>query len=178
MGTAPATTFLASDGDGYELQMGRWSRRLAEPFLDFVGVADGERVLDVGCGTGRLAFALLQRCRVQQLLGIDTAAAYVAHAARHNSDPRAAFEVGDACALPCADRSFDRVLSLLVLHFVPQPQQAVAEMKRVARPGARRWARACGTRAAAGWPIECSSTPPRCSTPRPTSAVPRTTPVR
>jgi len=149
MSTAPASTFLASDGDGYELQMGRWSRRLAEPFLDFVGVADGERVLDVGCGTGRLAFALLQRCRVQQLLGIDTAAAYVAHAARHNSDPRAAFEVGDACALPCADRSFDRVLSLLVLHFVPQPQQAVAEMKRVARAGAT--VGACVWDARGGW---------------------------
>ena len=149
MGTAPASTFLASDGDGYELQMGRWSRRLAEPFLDFVGVADGERVLDVGCGTGRLAVALLQRRRVQQLLGIDIAAAYVAHAARHNSDPRAAFEVGDACALPCADRSFDRVLSLLVLHFVPQPQQAVAEMKRVARPGAT--VGACVWDARGGW---------------------------
>lgn len=149
MGTAPASTFLASDGDGYELQMGRWSKRLAEPFLDFVGCADDERVLDVGCGTGRLAFALMQRCRVQQLLGIDLAAPYVAHATRHNHDPRAAFEVGDACALPCADRSFDRVLSLLVLHFVPKPQQAIAEMKRVARPGAT--VAACVWDARGGW---------------------------
>lgn len=149
MGTAPASTFLASDGDGYELQMGRWSKRLAEPFLDFVGCADDERVLDVGCGTGRLAFALMQRCRVQQLLGIDLAAPYVAHATRHNHDPRAAFEVGDACALPCADRSFDRVLSLLVLHFVPKPQQAIVEMKRVARPGAT--VAACVWDARGGW---------------------------
>ena len=149
MGTAPASTFLASDGDGYELQMGRWSKRLAEPFLDFVGCADDERVLDVGCGTGRLAFALMQRCRVQQLLGIDLAAPYVAHATRHNHDPRAAFEVGDACTLPCADRSFDRVLSLLVLHFVPKPQQAIVEMKRVARPGAT--VAACVWDARGGW---------------------------
>jgi ubiquinone/menaquinone biosynthesis C-methylase UbiE len=144
-----ASTFLASDGDGYELQMGRWSRRLAEPFLDFVGSAHGERVLDVGCGTGRLAFALMQRCHVQQLLGLDIAPAYVAHATHHNTDAHAAFEVGDACALPCGDQSFDRVLSLLVLHFVPKPQQAIAEMKRVARPGAV--VGACVWDARGGW---------------------------
>lgn len=133
---AAASTFLATDGEGYELQMGRWSRLLAEPFLDFAGTAHGERVLDVGCGTGRLSFAWLQRCRVQQLLGIDIAPAYVDHANRHNAEGHAAFEVGDACALACEDGRFDRVLSMLVLHFVPQPRQAIAEMKRVARPGA------------------------------------------
>lgn len=86
---AAASTFLATDGEGYELQMGRWSHLLAEPFLDFVGTAHGERVLDVGCGTGRLSFAWVQRCRVQQLLGIDIAPAYVDHANRHNTESQA-----------------------------------------------------------------------------------------
>jgi len=44
--------------------------------------------------------------------------------------------VADACALPYPAQSFDRVLSLLVLHFVPEPGKAIAEMRRVARPGA------------------------------------------
>ncbi len=131
-----SSTFTAADGDGYERQMGRWSRRLAEPFLDFVGTAPDEIILDVGCGTGCLASALTRRCQFRRLLGVDFSPAYISHAARQNSDPRITFEVGDACALKLPDRSFDRVLALLVLHFVPRTEQAVAEMLRVARPGA------------------------------------------
>jgi ubiquinone/menaquinone biosynthesis C-methylase UbiE len=134
--TSASSTFTATDGEGYELQMGRWSRRLAEPFLDFVGTADGETVLDVGCGTGCLTFAISQRCRPRQLRGVDFSQAYVAHATRRNSDPRIAFTVGDACALMFPDHSFDRVLSLLMLHFVPRADEAIGEMRRVARPGA------------------------------------------
>lgn len=130
-----SSTFAAADGDGYELQMGRWSQRLAEPFLDFVSTEPGETVLDVGCGTGRLAFALAQRCQIKQLRGIDFSPAYIEHAKRKNHDPRIVFEVGDACALDFPDHTFDRVLSLLMLHFVPRADQAVSEMRRVARPG-------------------------------------------
>ena len=131
-----STTFVAADGDGYELQMGRWSRLLVEPFLDFVGTAPGECVLDIGCGTGCLADALKRRCDFGQLLGVDFSATYIAHAARHNRDPRVTFEVGDACALDKPDRAFDRVLALLVLHFVPRADKAIVEMRRVAKPGA------------------------------------------
>src|SRR5262245_14841050 len=131
-----SSTFVAADGDGYELQMGRWSRRLAGPFLDFVGTANGECVLDVGCGTGRLAFALAERCQFKQLRGIDFSPAYIEYATRHTRDPSIVFQVGDACALDIPDHSFDRVLSQLMLHFVPRAEQAIAEMRRVARPGA------------------------------------------
>jgi len=131
-----SSTFTATDSHGYELQMGRWSRRLAEPFLDFVGTADGESVLDVGCGTGCLTFAIGRRCQPGHLHGVDFSPAYVEHAIDSNRDPKLAFSVGDACALTFPDRSFDRVLSLLMLHFVPRAEQAIAEMRRVARPGA------------------------------------------
>jgi SAM-dependent methyltransferase len=132
----PSSTFVAADGDGYEQVMGRWSRRLAEPFLDFVGAAAGERVLDVGCGTGSLAFALAQRCATGAIAGVDFSPVYIAHANARNRDPAITFQVGDACALQFPDKSFDRVLSLLLLHFVPNAGQAIAEMRRVARPGA------------------------------------------
>ena len=131
-----SSTFTAASGDGYELQMGRWSRRLAEPFLDFCGCSDGEAVMDAGCGTGSLTFALGQRAKDLRIQGIDFSPAYIAHATQHNHNPNIAFRVGDVCALPFADASFDRALSLLVLHFVPDANRAVSEMRRVARPGA------------------------------------------
>src|SRR6478735_8531611 len=129
------STFLATQGDAYERVMGRWSRQLALPFLDFVGTAEGDRVLDVGCGTGHLTFAVARRSGSGELRGVDLAQPYIEHARRHNQDARIVFEVADACALPFADKHFDRVLSLLVLHFVPQAEQAIAEMRRVAKPG-------------------------------------------
>jgi len=131
-----ASTFNASSGDGYEQVMGRWSRRLAVPFLAFAGAARGERVLDVGCGTGSLTFLLAERPDLEAISGIDYAPPYIKHAARRNRDPRVSFRVGDAGALPFPDGAFDRVLSLLMLHFVPQAERAVAEMRRVARVGA------------------------------------------
>lgn len=130
------STFAAADGDGYELLMGRWSARLAIPFLEFIDNQSGGRVLDVGCGTGPLAFALARTRDVTEVRAIDFASTYIEHARHHNRDERIIFEVGDACALAFADRSFDQVLSLLVLHFVPQPARAIAEMLRVAKPGA------------------------------------------
>ena len=130
-----SSTFVAADGDGYEVQMGRWSRRLAMPFLDFVGAEDGERVLDVGCGTGHLAFAVAGRSQASEIWAVDLAPPYIEYAKRRNQDQRINFAVGDACALDFPSQSFDRVLSLLVLHFVPQPEKAVSEMRRVAKPG-------------------------------------------
>lgn len=133
--TTPST-FPATDGDAYEQQMGRWSRLLAQPFLDFVDLDDAGRVLDLGCGTGSLARALAPRSAASRIVGLDASEAYVDHARGRIGDPRIAFQVGDACALPFPDASFDGVLSLLMLPFVPRTAQAVAEMRRVARPGA------------------------------------------
>jgi SAM-dependent methyltransferase len=133
---ALSSTFVASSGDGYELQMGRWSRRLAEPFLDFCGCCGGEIILDAGCGTGALTAAILQRSKTARISGVDFSDAYVEHARQTIHDSRAQFSVGDICALTHESASFDRVLALLVLHFVPEAGEAVAELCRVARPGA------------------------------------------
>ena len=123
-----SSTFAASDGNEYEFQMGRWSRKLAELFLDFVGTANGEDVLDVGCGTGNLAFAVGRRAQAKTIKGIDFSSAYVDNARTRNDSEAISFQVGDATALPFPDQSFDRVLSMLVLFFVPGAKRAVSEI--------------------------------------------------
>jgi hypothetical protein len=52
--------FNARDAGNYEKLMGRWSRRLAPLFIEHAGIADGEEILEIGCGTGSLTFALPQ----------------------------------------------------------------------------------------------------------------------
>jgi len=131
-----SSTFVATDGDNYELTMGRWSQRLAPLFLDFVGLEGVESLLDVGCGTGHLAAAASRRLPSAEVCAVDLSPVYIEHAKARYPDPRIAFRVDDACALSYPDQSFDRVLSMLVLHFVPRTSDAVAEMRRVAKSGA------------------------------------------
>lgn len=130
-----SSTFLASDGDGYEAQMGRWSRRLAPLLIDFAALSDVSRVLDVGCGTGSLSFSLARNPQISVVTGVDLSLDYIAHASRHHADPRLCFEVGDATRLRFEDASFDHTLSSLVLQFIPEPDRAVREMRRVTRSG-------------------------------------------
>jgi SAM-dependent methyltransferase len=138
-----SSTFLSTDGAGYDLQMGRWSRRLAPLLIDFAGVTHAGRVLDVGCGTGSLTFTLADRPHVRSVTAVDLSSEYIAHAARQRPDPRICFEVGDATHLRFDDRSFDHTFSSLVLQFIPGADRAVREMRRVTRPG--------GTVAATTW---------------------------
>lgn len=128
-------TFSTSGADAYERLMGRWSRVLARPFLEFCSVVDDETVLDVGCGTGSLALAITETTNVRSVTGIDLTESYIEFARSRTQDSRIRYETGDACALPFADGSFDRTLSLLVLNFIPDAPRAAAEMVRVTRPG-------------------------------------------
>ncbi len=129
------STFNAHSAVAYEQVMGRWSRRLAPLLICFVRVTDGERILDVGCGTGSLTFALPRAADISSVTGIDFARAYVEYARAANGDPRITLQQGDACAMPFESARFDRAIAMLSLQFMPQPDQAVAEMRRVVRPG-------------------------------------------
>jgi SAM-dependent methyltransferase len=139
-GSAPRTDVgdrLWSAGEAYEPYVGRWSRLVAAEFVGRLGVAPGARWLDVGCGTGALSGVVLDRCDPASVVGVDPSEAFLTYARRRVTDPRAEFRQGDAQALPIGDHELDTVVSGLVLNFVPDQQRAAAEMRRVARPGAR-----------------------------------------
>ncbi len=125
-----------ASGAGYEPYVGRWSRVVARDFATWLAVPAGARWLDVGCGTGALTQTVLQQAAPRQVTGVDASDAYIAHARRAIPDPRAAFQAGSAEALPVDSASYDAVVSGLMLNFVAQPEQAVREMRRAARPGA------------------------------------------
>lgn len=137
---------MFSNPAAYERMMGRWSARLAPLFVDFAQVREGSRVLDVGCGTGSLVHAVAQITRRSEIVGIDPAQPFIDHCRSRFVDPRIAFDCGSALELPYPDDAFDQSLSLLVFMFLPQPEAAASEMRRVTRPG--------GTVAACTWNVE------------------------
>lgn len=130
------------DAASYECFMGRWSALLAPAFLEVVRLDASDppaRVLDVGSGTGHLARTMGGRWPTCEVVGVDPVAGFVAAAHDHvvadGASPRLGFVRGVAGSLPIDDASVYATVSLLVLNFVPDPQQAMAEMLRVTRPG-------------------------------------------
>ena len=73
------SAYVATDGAAYDVFLGRWTQRLSEPFLDFIGPPDGA-LLDVGCGTGSLARSMKARWPGRHVCGADIAPAYTAFA--------------------------------------------------------------------------------------------------
>ena len=136
--TAPtiprSSIYRANDGAAYERFLGRWSRLLARPFVDFARVAEDGPVLDVGCGTGSFALALAERRR-DRVAGIDIALPYIAFARSRQGGAGVDFVVGDACRVPYGDRGFAAAVAQLSLNFVPDAQRALGEICRVVRPG-------------------------------------------
>ncbi len=91
----------------YERLMGRWSRQLAPLFLNFSAIRDGESVLDVGCGTGSLTGALIERLPRARLVGIDVSQAAIDYCRDRYAGQRVGFDCGDAMRLPYRDQEFD-----------------------------------------------------------------------
>jgi SAM-dependent methyltransferase len=132
-GLSEAESKMFAMSDGYELYMGRWSRLMAPGYAAFAGVRDGERILDLGTGTGAVTLALESMLPGSEITGVDLSAGFIAHAKKNAKSTRLRFEVGDAQTLRFSDGSFDQTMALLVINFIPDHEKALAEMRRVTR---------------------------------------------
>jgi len=126
--------------------------------LDLIGPASGRRILDVGCGDGALAVELASRGA--DVTGIDASPKMIAAAQMRakRCGTKADFAVADAETLPVADESFDIVVAVTLLCFVPDARKSMSEMARVLIPSGRavigelgKWSLWAAKRRIKGW---------------------------
>jgi SAM-dependent methyltransferase len=108
----------------------------AGPVADAAGIRRGDKVLDVGCGTGVLAREALRRTGQEgQVVGLDLNEGMLAVASR--TEPNVEWRRGDAASLPFPDASFDVVVSQFALMYFPDRVASLREMWRTLAPGGR-----------------------------------------
>jgi SAM-dependent methyltransferase len=122
-------------GATYEQFMGRWSRLLAPLFVSWLRARANAHWLDVGCGTGALSGAICSKAEPASVVGCDPSESFVRHAREHETDPRLCFVVASGGSLPARPGGFDNVTSAFALNFIPEPEAAIDEMRRVAARG-------------------------------------------
>ncbi len=114
-------------------------RQIHRRLLDQAGVRPGQRVLEIGCGTGNLLLTAKQTQPAAIVVGVDPDLTALAHAQRKARRRGLAVQLdrGYADELPYADDSVDVVLSSFMLHHVPADRRepALREVRRVLRPG-------------------------------------------
>ncbi len=120
------------DASAYDAFMGRYSVLLAPQLADLGGVTEGRRVLDVGCGTGKLLGELVARVGAASVSAVDPSPSFVSAVRDHY--PEVDVQQAAAEQLPFADDAFDVTLAQLVVHFMADPVAGLAEMARVTHP--------------------------------------------
>ena len=127
---------LWESASAYERFMGRWSRELARAFVLWLGVPPGRHWLEVGCGTGALTSGILEIGRPASVVATDASEQFIAHARAALPDQRVQFLTASADRLPARAAGYDVVASSLVLNFIPDPTEALREMRsRAAEDG-------------------------------------------
>jgi SAM-dependent methyltransferase len=125
---------------------------MALPVLELLPLAQARDILDVGAGTGELFEDLRARAPLAQITGIDRSAGMLRVAQARAAGPVA---VMDAQRLAFRDAAFDLAVCIFVLFHLPNPVQALRELRRVLRPGAQvgavTWGDDPGTPGAAIW---------------------------
>jgi trans-aconitate methyltransferase len=112
---------------------------MAEEQLALLTLAGTERILDIGCGDGKITAEIAARVPNGSVLGVDPSRDMIAFAASHfgpPAHPNLRFEVADVRRLPCRDE-FDLVISFNALHWVPEQAEALASIRAAVKPGGR-----------------------------------------
>jgi ubiquinone/menaquinone biosynthesis C-methylase UbiE len=135
-----------------------WQAQLADARAELLASArlsPGQRVLDVACGTGLVAFDAARAVGHEgRVLGIDLSGQMIDAArqrARERKVSNVSFARMDAEMLDVPDASFDVALCALGLMYMPDPERALREMRRVLRPGGRLVIAVWGERSRCGW---------------------------
>jgi len=121
-------------GDAYEAFMGRWSRPVAERFVRWLGAESGLSWLEVGCGTGALTSTICGLADPDSVVACEPSEAFVEHLRGRMLDVRVSVVMAGAGDLPRRPGGFDCVVSGLVLNFLPNPREAVVEMRARTSP--------------------------------------------
>ncbi len=105
--------------------------------MERLSIASGMNVLDVACGTGNTALPAARKGA--RVTGVDIAPNLLEQARQRASAEglKVNFDEGDAEDLPYLDAQYDLVVSMFGAMFAPRPEQVVAELARVCRPGGR-----------------------------------------
>jgi demethylmenaquinone methyltransferase/2-methoxy-6-polyprenyl-1,4-benzoquinol methylase len=113
-----------------------WNEEMRDEALEWFGLEAGDRVLDVGCGTGFATEGLLRY--TDNVHGLDQSPHQLEKAFdKFGTRDRVRFYRGDAERLPFADNSFDALWSSGSIEYWPNPVDALAEFRRVVEPGGR-----------------------------------------
>ncbi len=123
-------------GDAYEKYMGRWSRRLARSFIDWLRPPASANWLEVGCGTGALTSAIYSMCNPVSVIACDPSVPFLEHARESLKGTSATFVAAGVDQLPHRDGGFDLAASGLVFNFLPDPGLALASIRERLRAGA------------------------------------------
>jgi len=133
--TTEGSSYIHGTEASEQARLAALNRMTNGAFLDFLGLAPTDEVLEVGSGLGLLAAEAAGRVVRGRVTGVEYSPAQIAAAAAPPANAR--FVQGDAHALPFAADSFDVVYCRYVLEHVADPARVLGEMRRVVKPGGR-----------------------------------------
>lgn len=119
-------------------QISALQKAMADEVLALLQLKGAERVLDVGCGDGKITAEIAARLRQGSVVGVDPSVKMIDYAQKqwgNSNGSNMRFEVGDARRLPFREE-FDLVVSFNALHWIPEQEQALASIHAAMKPGA------------------------------------------